>query len=92
MTEFRTFRYTDIMIEEITIGRRGSITLPAKMRKQYGLQERDKLIVEETDQGLLLRPAVSMPIELYSEKRIAEFTRDDEAIGQMLDKLDADKQ
>jgi AbrB family looped-hinge helix DNA binding protein len=80
------------MMKEITLGRRGSITLPAKMRKQYGLQEGDKLIVEETDQGLLLRPAVSMPIELYSEERIAEFTRDDEAIGQMLDKLDADKQ
>jgi AbrB family looped-hinge helix DNA binding protein len=80
------------MMEEITIGRRGSITLPAKMRKQYGLQERDKLIVEATDQGLLLRPAVSMPIELYSEERIAEFTRDDEAIGQMLDKLDPDKE
>lgn len=80
------------MMEEVTIGRRGSITLPAKMRKQYGLRERDKLIVEETDQGLLLRPAVSMPIELYSEERIAEFTRDDKAIGEMLDKLDAEKQ
>lgn len=80
------------MMEEITIGRRGSNTLPAKMRKQYGLQERDKLIVEQTDQGLLLRPAVSMPIELYLEERIAEFTREDDAIGEMLDKLDADKQ
>lgn len=80
------------MMEEVTIGRRGSITLPAKMRKQYGLQERDKLIVEATDHGILLRPAVSMPIELYSEERIAEFTRDDEAIGHILDKLDADKQ
>jgi AbrB family looped-hinge helix DNA binding protein len=80
-----------MMMEEVTIGRRGSITLPAKIRKQYGLQERDKLIVEETDQGLLLRPAVSMPIELYSEERIAEFTRDDKAIGEMLNDLDADK-
>ena len=78
-------------MEEITIGRRGAITLPAKMRKQYGLQERDKLIVEETEQGLLLRPAVSMPIELYSEERIAEFNRDDKAIGKMLDELNADK-
>ena len=80
------------MMEEVTIGRRGSITLPAKIRKQYGLQEHDKLIVEATDHGILLRPAVSMAIELYSEERIAEFTRDDDAIGEMLDKLDADKQ
>ena len=79
-------------MDEVTIGRRGSITLPAKMRKHYGLQERDKLIVEETDQGLLLRPAVSMPIELYSEERIAEFTRDDQAIGEMLDELEADRE
>lgn len=75
------------MIEEITIGRRGAITLPAKMRKHFGLHQNDKLIVEETEQGLLLRPAVSMPIEMYSESRIAEFAEDEAEIGSMLDDL-----
>lgn len=75
------------MLDEITIGRRGSITLPAKVRKRFGLVQNDKLIVEETDQGLLLRPAVSMPVEMYSEERISEFQQDEAAIGEMLDRL-----
>ena len=78
------------MKEEITIGRRGAVTLPAKLRKRYGLDQNDKLIVEETDQGILLRPAVSMPVEMYSEERIAEFQQDEKAIGEMLDDLKID--
>ena len=60
------------------------------LAKRYGLQESDELMVEETPQGLLLRPCVSMPIEFYSEERIAEFTEDDAAIGTVLDQLEKD--
>lgn len=38
------------------------------------------LMVEETPQGLLLRPCVSMPIEFYSEKRITSDYAREEAI------------
>ena len=72
---------------KIIIGQRGVLTLPAKLRKRYGLQESDELMVEETPQGLLLRPCVSMPIEYYSEERIAEFNEDDAAIGRALDQI-----
>ena len=74
-------------MNKIIIGQRGVLTLPAKLRKRYGLQQNDELIVEETAQGLLLRPCVSMPIEFYSEERIAEFSEDDAAIGTALDQL-----
>jgi len=69
------------------LGRRGVMTLPAKVRKRYGLQESDELLVEETAAGILLRPVVSMPVELYTEERVREFERDDAAIGKMLDEL-----
>lgn len=75
------------MTDKVTLGRRGVMTLPAKVRKRYGLRERDELLVEETAAGILLRPAVSMPVELYTEERIREFERDDAAIGNMLDEL-----
>lgn len=75
------------MVNKIIIGQRGVLTLPAKLRKRYGLEQNDELIVEETAQGLLLRPCVSMPIEFYSEERIAEFSEDDAAIGEVLDQL-----
>jgi len=31
------------------------------------------MIVETTPEGLLLRPAVTLPIEIYSEARLKEF-------------------
>jgi hypothetical protein len=55
------------------------------MREALGLKGNDRLIIEDTPEGLLLRPAVSVPIEIYSEERIAEFTRDDAAIARLLD-------
>ena len=74
-------------MKKITIGQRGVLTLPAKLRQNFGIKENDELIVEETAQGLLLRPCVSMPIEFYSEERIAEFTEDDASIGEALEQL-----
>ena len=49
---------------KITIGRRGAITIPAKMRRKLGLEQDGELIAETTEQGILLRPAVSIPIEM----------------------------
>jgi antitoxin PrlF len=52
---------------------RGNVTLPAKLRRALGLKANDQLIAETTPEGLLLRPAVTLPVEMYSEKRIREF-------------------
>jgi len=75
------------MVEKVTIGRRGAMTIPARLRRVFGLRQHDELIIEATEEGLLMRPAVSMPVELYSEERIAEFAEDDEAVGRNLAKL-----
>ena len=57
----------------LTINNRGVITLPVKLRQAMGLQTDDQLIAETTPQGLLLRLAVTLPLEMYSPARIAEF-------------------
>ena len=57
----------------LTVTDRGTITLPAKLRRQLGIKPDDQLIAEATPEGLLLRPAVTLPIEIYSDARIAEF-------------------
>ena len=77
------------MSEKVKIGKRGVITLPSKLRKKYGLEESDDILVEETAEGLLLRPMVSMPIEIYTEERIAEVLEDEEELGKILDRIDA---
>lgn len=59
----------------LTVTSRGVVTLPAKLRRALGLKADDQLIAETTGEGLLLRPAVTLPVELYSEKRVREFDK-----------------
>ena len=75
------------MQNKVTINERGVITIPAALRQAYGLKANDDLIIEGTEKGILLRPAFSVPIELYTQERIDEFARDEEAIGQYLPKF-----
>jgi AbrB family looped-hinge helix DNA binding protein len=57
----------------LTISSRGTLTLPAKLRQSLGLKADDQLIAETAPGGLLLRPAVTLPVEMYTKQRIAEF-------------------
>ncbi len=57
----------------VTINGRGVVTLPVKLRQALGLQADDQLIAETTAEGLLLRPAVTLAVEVYSPEREREF-------------------
>ena len=57
----------------VTITGRGVVTLPSRLRQAMGLKANDQLIAETTPEGLLLRPAVTLPIELYTPQRESEF-------------------
>jgi antitoxin PrlF len=74
------------MREKVVINSRGVITIPVRLREAFGLKADDELILETAPNGILLRPAISMPIELYSEERIAEFAAEESAIGKVLDR------
>lgn len=68
----------------LTITSRGVITLPAKLRSALGVKADDQLIAETTAEGLLLRPAVTLPVEMYSDKRIREFDEAEAELAQVL--------
>jgi antitoxin PrlF len=68
----------------LTVTDRGTITLPAKLRRQLGIKADDQLIAEATPEGLLLRPAVTLPIEIYSDARVAEFDAAEAELGEVL--------
>ena len=70
----------------LTLTSRGVVTLPAKLRRALGLKAEDQLIAETTPEGLLLRPAVTLPIEIYSDKRIREFDEAEAALAKVLTK------
>lgn len=75
------------MIQDKTfLTERGTLTLPAAIRKSLGLTGKQQMIIEATDAGeIILRPAALVPIEIYSENRIAEFADDDAQLGALLD-------
>jgi AbrB family looped-hinge helix DNA binding protein len=59
--------------ETSKVGRRGTVVIPARLRKRFGIVEGSLIIAEETGNGILIRPAVALPVESYSPERIAEF-------------------
>jgi bifunctional DNA-binding transcriptional regulator/antitoxin component of YhaV-PrlF toxin-antitoxin module len=59
--------------ETTRIGKRGTLVLPARLRKRYGFDEGTMVVAEESEYGVLLRPAVVVPVEVYSPERKAEF-------------------
>jgi len=55
------------------VGRRGVVVIPARLRKKFGMQEGSSVLVEEGSGGVLIRPAVTIPVEIYTPERKAEF-------------------
>jgi len=76
--------YTAYMKANVTITSRGVITLPAKLRQALGLKAEDLLIAETTPEGLLLRPAVALPVEMYTPERVREFDAAEEELAAYL--------
>jgi len=60
-------------MEAVKVGKRGTIVVPAKLRKRYGIEEGALVTAEEREEGVLIRPAVVVPVERYTPERKAEF-------------------
>jgi len=60
-------------IEISKVGKRGAVVIPAGLRKRFGIEEGALVIAEEREDGILVRPAVALPVEAYSPERVAEF-------------------
>ena len=62
-------------MQTVIIGKRGTVVIPAKIRKRYKLDEGSPILIEEREDGILMRPAVTTPIEveIYTPERLAEF-------------------
>ncbi len=60
-------------VEAVKIGRHGVLVIPSVLRKRFGFQEGSLVITEDHGDGVLIRPAVALPVEIYSEERQAEF-------------------
>jgi len=60
-------------METIKMGKRGTLVIPAKLRKQFGLQDGSLLLTEVKDGEISLRPAVAFAGEIWTPERMAYF-------------------
>src|SRR5512135_2724855 len=59
--------------ETTRVGKRGTVVIPAGLRRKYGLSEGSLVIAEAQPEGVLLRPVLALPFESYTPERKAEF-------------------
>ena len=57
----------------IKMGKRGTLVLPAKLRKQFGLTDGSLLVTEAKDGEIRLRPAFVYEPEVWSPEETAYF-------------------
>ncbi len=61
----------------LIVSNRGQITLPAQIRKRLGIEAGGVVAAEERDGELVLRPAVVMEVETYSDNDIRRWDEED---------------
>jgi len=49
-----------IGLEEVSVTRKGQITIPVKYRRKYGINEGTKVLIEDAERGVFLRPIMNL--------------------------------
>ncbi len=65
------------MQQTLLVSNRGQLTLPAGLRKRFGLLRGGAVIMEERDNQLVIKPAAVLEIEMYADNQIAEWDVED---------------
>jgi antitoxin PrlF len=63
--------------QTLTVSSRGQITLPANLRKRLGIRPGGVLSAEEKGGELVLRPAVVLEMETYTDADIRRWDKED---------------
>jgi AbrB family looped-hinge helix DNA binding protein len=65
------------MQQTVLVSNRGQLTLPAGLRKRFGLQHGGAVILEEHNNELIIKPAAVLEIEIYADSQIAQWDSED---------------
>jgi len=66
------------MRQTLIVSSRGQITLPADLRKQFGIKSGEPVIIEERNGELVLKPATVLEVEIYNPEQVSEWDREDQ--------------
>ena len=73
--------------QTLTVSSRGQITLPAGLRKRLGIQPGGVVAAEERGGELVLRPAIVMAVEAYSDADIRQWNEEDRLTPEERDRI-----
>ena len=59
--------------EPSRVGKRGTVVIPAALRRRYGIEEGSLVVAEPREGGVFIRSAVVLPVETYTPERKAQF-------------------
>ena len=59
--------------EPSRVGKRGTVVIPAALRRRYDIEEGTFVIAEPHQGGVLIRPALVLPVEVYTPERKAQY-------------------
>ena len=59
--------------EPTRVGKRGTVVIPVALRHRFGIEEGTLVVAEPRDGGVLIRPAVVLPVDVYTAERKAQF-------------------
>jgi AbrB family looped-hinge helix DNA binding protein len=62
-----------VAAEPSRVGKRGTVVIPAALRRRYGIEEGTLVVAEPREGGILIRTAVVLPVEVYTPERKAQF-------------------
>ncbi|MGA2226748.1 MAG: AbrB/MazE/SpoVT family DNA-binding domain-containing protein [Syntrophobacteraceae bacterium] len=65
------------MRQTLIVSNRGQLTLPANLRKRFGIKNGGAIILEERDNELVLKPAMVIEVEMYTDEQVLAWDEAD---------------
>ncbi|TAN45837.1 MAG: AbrB/MazE/SpoVT family DNA-binding domain-containing protein [Nitrospirae bacterium] len=64
-------------METVMVGERGQITIPKKLRERFGIKTKSPVVFDVTADGIVIKPALTIPIREFSDAFISDITKKD---------------
>ena len=64
-------------METVIVGERGQITLPKQYRDKMGIKPKSPVLLELTEQGIVVKPALTITVRAFSDEFIRELAKED---------------
>lgn len=61
------------------VGKRGTVVIPAELRRRFGITEGSLIVTEALEDGILIRPAVAVPLDVRRRRELLEQANRDYA-------------